>query len=91
MLTLCAGVMPLDVSFALSHAPEGAPRAACAAGQLIHSYLGVPIRLQAGRLWGTLCHFDLRPRLLDEDERSVLEAAAPLFAHWVTANATAPA
>jgi GAF domain-containing protein len=43
------------------------------------SYAGVPLRLSNGHVWGTLCHFDVRPRLLPEGERSVLESVAPLL------------
>lgn len=47
------------------------------------SYAGVPVRMPGGQVWGTLCHFDGRPRLLPEGELAVLEAAAPVFARWL--------
>ena len=37
------------------------------------------LRLVNGRIWGTLCHFDVRPRLLAPAERSVLESVGPMF------------
>ena len=43
----------------------------------IISYAGVPLRLANGQVWGTLCHFDLRPRLLPHGERALLESVAP--------------
>ena len=43
------------------------------------SYAGVPLRLPNGHVWGTLCHYDVRPRLLPEGERTVLEKVAPLI------------
>ena len=43
------------------------------------SYAGVPLRLANGHVWGTLCHYDVRPRLLSEPERSVLEMVAPVL------------
>lgn len=55
-----------------------------AARESVLSYGGVPIRLNNGRPWGTLCHFDVRPRLLSPAELHILEAAAPLFARWLT-------
>ena len=55
-----------------------------AARESVLSYVGVPIRLNNGRPWGTLCHFDVRPRLLAPAELHILEAAAPLFARWLT-------
>jgi hypothetical protein len=47
------------------------------------SYAGVPLRLTSGRAWGTLCHFDVRPRLLLGAEFGVLHAAAPLLVSWL--------
>ena len=47
------------------------------------SYAGVPLRLASGVVWGTLCHYDVRPRLLPPSELSLLEAAAPRVAGWV--------
>lgn len=44
------------------------------------SYTGVPLRLANGRIWGTLCHYDVRPRILSPAERSVLQSVAPMFA-----------
>lgn len=52
------------------------------------SYAGVPIRMANGVAWGTLCHYDVRPRLIPPDELSILLAAAPLFAAWVTQQIT---
>ena len=43
------------------------------------SYAGVPIRLSDGQVWGTLCHYDVRPRLLPQGERLVLESMGPLL------------
>jgi GAF domain-containing protein len=43
------------------------------------SYAGVPLRLENGHVWGTLCHFDVKPRLLKPEERAVLESVASVF------------
>lgn len=43
------------------------------------SYDGVPMRLANGQVWGTLCHYDVRPRLLKPDERHLLESVAKVF------------
>jgi GAF domain-containing protein len=45
----------------------------------IISYAGVPLRLLNGHVWGTICHFDVRPRLLPHGERTVLESVAPVL------------
>ena len=43
------------------------------------SYAGVAMRLANGHVWGTLCHFDVRPRFLPHGERSLLESVASVF------------
>ena len=53
------------------------------ARERVQSYCGVPIWLDGGRLWGTLCHYDVRPRLLPHAEVEVLERVAALFAAHV--------
>lgn len=50
------------------------------------SYVGVPIRID-NTVWGTLCHHDLRPRIIQPSELPVLEQVVPLFAEWVCGNA----
>lgn len=54
-----------------------------AARDSVISYAGVPIRLPSGIAWGTLCHFDVRPRLIEPAELPILEAVTPLFAAWI--------
>lgn len=54
-----------------------------AAREAVLCYVGVPIRLASGATWGTLCHFDLRPRLTPDGEIAVLEVAAPLIGQWI--------
>jgi len=44
------------------------------------SSLGVPIRGADGRVSGTLCHFDSRPRLVPAGEELVLARVATAFA-----------
>ena len=62
-----------------------------AARNSIISYAGVPLRLSNGHLWGTLCHFDVRPRLLPLGERSVLESVAPAFVASIQQHESRPA
>ena len=54
-----------------------------AARNAVISYVGVPIRLGSGHVWGTLCHYDVRPRSLSPGELDVLETVAPLFKEWL--------
>ena len=53
----------------------------------IQSYAGIPVRQPGGRVLGSLCHFDGRPRLLPTGELAVLTAVAPLLATWLAADA----
>ena len=48
------------------------------------AYCGVPLRTDDGACFGTLCHFDLRPRLAPLGELPLLEHVAPLVARVVT-------
>ena len=50
------------------------------ARESVLAYCGVPLLEDDGRCFGTLCHFDLRPRLVPEGELPLLHAAAPLVA-----------
>ena len=45
----------------------------------VRSYCGVPLVDAAGRVFGTICHFDPRPLPLSPDDVALLEAAAPLL------------
>ena len=60
-----------------------------AARDSVLCYSGVPIRLGNGLPWGTLCHFDLRPRLLPPNELAVLASVAPVVAEWLARQPSA--
>ena len=47
------------------------------------AYCGTPVRDATGRCIGTLCHFDVRPRLVPVDDIPLLERAARSLAPWV--------
>lgn len=47
------------------------------------SYIGVPVRTEDGRIFGTLCHFDVRPRMLPAGELPVLESIASFLSGWL--------
>ena len=53
------------------------------ARQSVISYVGVPIRGSDGRIFGTLCHFDFRPRILPADEVVVLESISKCVSRWL--------
>ncbi|MEO7711762.1 MAG: GAF domain-containing protein [Gemmatimonadaceae bacterium] len=52
----------------------------------IQSYAGVPVQQPGGRVVGSLCHFDGRPRLLPASELAVLTSVAPLLAAWLVVD-----
>ena len=56
------------------------------ARESVLSYCGVPIHTHDGLPWGTLCHFDVRPRLMSQPESLILGAVAPLFTDWLGAQ-----
>ena len=76
---------PLRVSDALAE-----PRfVAHPARDSVQSYAGVPVRLPGGRVLGTLCHFDGRPRIMPTSEIAILQEVAPLLVTWVANDASA--
>ncbi len=51
------------------------------------AYCGVPLRRRDGEPFGTLCHFDPRPRIGTAGQLELLERVAPLIADYVTTRA----
>jgi hypothetical protein len=82
--TYCGVVWNTNTMFRVVGALEDAHVAAHPARESVLSYCGVPVCTAGGLPWGSLCHFDVRPRLLSEQESQILAAAAPLFAHWLS-------
>ena len=46
---------------------------------LVRSYCGVPLIAEDGRIFGTVCHFDLVPRAMGVDDLELLEVVATLL------------
>ena len=78
--TFCAIVWREDRPFASRDSLTDARVAEHAAREHVQSYCGIPVRDASGRIQGTLCHFDVRPRLVPRSEIALLELVAPLFA-----------
>lgn len=78
--TYCGIVRDTNSSLRIADALEDAHRVAHPAREAVLSYCGVPIRTDTGMPSGTLCHFDVRPRLLSALESQIFQGAAPLFA-----------
>jgi GAF domain-containing protein len=81
--TYCAIACAREASFTTTDARLDARLATHPARSSVISYAGVPLRLAGGRAWGTLCHYDLRPRLLPPSELTLLDAVAPIFVEWL--------
>ncbi|HEX8850473.1 MAG TPA: GAF domain-containing protein [Gemmatimonadaceae bacterium] len=88
--TYCAITCAREAAFMTHDATRDARLGDHPARDSVISYAGVPLRLAGGRAWGTLCHFDLRPRLLPRGELVLLEAAAPIFVRWLLADSPTP-
>ena len=85
--TYCSIACLEDRAFGTGDARRDAGLSTHAARASVISYLGVPIRDDAGQVIGTLCHYDVRPRLLPEGEATVLEQVAPVLALWIRERA----
>lgn len=89
--TFCALVWRRAAPFVTDDATVDAGLARLTSGGAVLSYAGAPIHGASGRVVGTLCHFDGRPRLMPPAELCVLEAVAPLFAPMLSDGAPPPA
>jgi GAF domain-containing protein len=78
--TYCAIVCSGDRPFFTGDALADERLSAFESRESVLSYCGVPIRSQGGLIWGTLCHYDVRPRLLAPAEIDVMTLAAACFA-----------
>lgn len=88
--TYCSITATMSAPFATADASRDPRLREHAARESVLCYSGVPIRLASGATWGTLCHYDLRPRLMTDGEIAVLEAAAPMLAQWISAGEGQP-
>ena len=84
--TYCSITRNTAAPFTTDDALRDARLTTHAARDSVLCYSGVPIRLDSGVPWGTLCHFDLRPRLLPPDELEILAGVAPVVADWLLAS-----
>lgn len=84
--TYCAITCAGDVSFATPDARRDARLVEHPARRSVISYVGVPVRLAGGGAWGTLCHYDLRPRLLPPAELVHFDAVASVFSDWLAGH-----
>ena len=45
----------------------------------VQAYCGVPVLDANGKLFGSICHFDLQPRVISDDDVDLMEAVALLL------------
>lgn len=76
--TYCSIVLATGASFATADALTDTRLREHPARESVRSYFGVPLRRADQSRYGTLCHFDVVPRAIPHQERSLMEAAAPL-------------
>lgn len=81
--TYCSIVVAAERTFGTRDAAHDQRLALHPARDTVISYVGVPLRRANGVLWGTLCHFDVRPRLVPVSELPVLQSAAAALARWL--------
>lgn len=85
-LGFCGVTCATNAPFSTSDARREPRLATHPARTSMLSYAGVPIRADGGLAWGTLCHYDARPRLVPPGELALLEDVALLFTGWLEAN-----
>jgi GAF domain-containing protein len=81
--TFCSIVTERGRPLGVSDSPSDERVRTHPARDSVQSYAGVPVRLPGGRVLGTLCHFDGRPRIVPPRELAVMEQLAPLFVPWL--------
>jgi GAF domain-containing protein len=85
--TYCGIVTATHAPFAAIDSRTDRRLAAHAARDSVVSYAGVPIRTADGRIFGSLCHFDRRPRILPRNELELLQSMSHHLAGWITERA----
>ena len=73
---VCADGRPFDTP----NAPKDVRLVAHVSRDRVLSYCGAAIRRESGVIWGTLCHYDVRPRVMHASESEVLEVVASVLA-----------
>ena len=79
----CGKVAESGEPFATENSMTDQRLAGHPARTLMMAYHGFPLRDEVGNCFGSLCHWDVRPRLIPAAEFPVLQAAAPVLARQV--------
>lgn len=81
--TFCGVVWSTNDALLITDALADARFVAHPARERVLSYSGIPVRAIGELPWGSLCHFDVRPRLHSAHESRIMEGVAPLIARWL--------
>ncbi|MDB5868107.1 MAG: guanylate cyclase [Polaromonas sp.] len=73
--TLCQFALA-DNGFNTSNSVEDERLAGHPARGIINSYFGLPLFIEPGRVYGTLCHFDFDPKVIPDSEVPLLKAVS---------------
>lgn len=77
--TYCSIVGEVEAPFFIADSEHDDRVAQHSARTSIFAYCGAPVCDDAGTCVGSLCHFDVRPRLVPESEIPILEQVATLL------------
>jgi GAF domain-containing protein len=86
--TYCSIVGADDEALAVDDAESDSRVRAHPAREQFAAYCGVPLRGGDGQPFGSLCHYDSRPRIGSTDQIALLERVAPLVAAYSLARLT---
>jgi GAF domain-containing protein len=75
----CIFVRNSSDTFAVANAPEDARVHGHPKQQAVQSYCGVPLLGDDGKMFGSICHFDLRPLPISDENVQLLEAVGALL------------
>ena len=76
--SFCQFVMR-DGVFNTTHAAEDSRLDGHVYRDIVASYFGLPLASSPGEFYGTLCHFDVVPKVVDDAEIEFLYSAAPVL------------
>ena len=86
--TYCSIVGADDAAFAVENAANDFRVHDHRAREQFAAYCGVPLRDREGKSFGTICHYDSRPRIGSCEHIELLERVAPLVADYSLARLT---
>lgn len=70
-----------DGTFTVSNSMEDVRLEHHSKRTIVRSYCGVPLHNEAGKVFGTICHFDFHPMPITDSIIELMEALAPLLEH----------